>query len=550
MIELYPFQKTIVEKTIDLFRQLKVRGHTNGMFPRVMIQSATGSGKTEMLFALTQFFLERDPSRNMHWLTHRVELEEQWNARIRNALPFHFIRRCTVTSPIKALNRIEKYGKNYLGWKRGDLLVVDEAHHARATTWDNAVKQFPGYVAGATATPWRLSNYLGFDDIFDDMVLGPSLRQLIHDGYLVPITHRAPENGASDAVIHGAGNSSGDFNMAETERSLTPRVNMQAVDWALDRGPNRKILVYCMTVSHAETVAQAFCDRGRKARAVHSKTPKAERKVIAKAFENSEIDVLCNVGIYTEGNNIEDVDCVLLMRPTKSKALYLQSVGRGTRTAPGKTDLLLLDAAENHLRFGTPTAADGGWSLFPRKIKDKDGEAPTKRCKACGTHSPASSRVCTARIDYWDEQCYQADAEDSPCTTHCGRPGGVLCEIGKICGATFGEDCDNCGRYEEGLAKGCLCKICTQSNKDAFTKDQLVSEIYWYLSANGKLCMRYGDYYGGVTERQKKWGMWLKREGDDNFIDTSRTRTYYRFKSEKTARKALEKALFEQFDKK
>ena len=388
---------------------------------KIMLQMPTGSGKTETAIQISNNWIDGFPIiRNITWMTHRKELERQSYKRLSDA----GLGYAVVSSERRLYNAIS----------RGDhvptadtLLVVDESHHSAAKTWKRIIESWPGPVLGLTATPWRLSKREGFDKLFHELIIGPSARELIELGFLVPCIVRHPVG----VVEKGHGWNNGDYSMGKTwEQGNKTRLVEYGIDWLLqERNPDSRTLCYCTTVQHAESVFEYATYRGLRAGLILGKTPEEERENTYKRFEHHELDLLINVEVATEGCDLPEVDSVLIMRPTKSLALYLQMVGRAMRPALNKSYALILDAFANWETHGLPEE-DREWTLEARKATRK-GDAPTKLCFECNTVNPISSRSCI------------------------------------MCGCEFGSTCEKCGSFVHGLIKGEQCPRCT---KDAQKK--------------------------------------------------------------------------------
>lgn len=427
---------------------------------RVVVRMPTGSGKTAVLMTVASHWKRG----KIIWLTHRVELLHQ---AYRQAEVWGVEKgKLEVHTPVKLYNRIKKAQEfggcawEGLGIDEMSLLIVDEAHHATAKTWQTVIDDFPGDVIGTTATVWRLKKTEGFDHIFSDMVEGPTMTQLTKMGYLAPV--RAWH--VPDHEIVGHGNNAGEFNIKQTEANISTRANEYAVAWALDMVAEynipKRIIAFCLTVRHAERVACVFEEMGCKAGIVHASSPAQERKATVAAFGRGDIEVLCNVNICTEGFDVPDARCVLMLRPTKSKSLYLQMVGRGTRPTEGKAFCMLLDATRNIAAFGLPAECDENtnWMLEQRGEKGEGGAAPVKECHKCHALCPAGCNRCPE------------------------------------CGAELRVACQSCGRRKalgelrEGMCKECLADFSSDFSK---SKEVLPLNLKWKESRAGNMTATY-----------------------------------------------------------
>ena len=143
----------------------------------------------------------------------------------------------------------------------------------------------------------------------------------------------------------------GDFKLDELEVAVdTPDRNERIVAAYLKHCQGRQGLCFAVTVAHAEHLAVAFNAASIHAAVVCGETPAETRKHLLLAYEQGTIDILCNVGVLTEGYDHPKTACIIMARPTQSRILYMQSIGRGTRLAPGKKDCIILDITDNTLK--------------------------------------------------------------------------------------------------------------------------------------------------------------------------------------------------------
>ncbi len=221
------------------------------------------------------------------------------------------------------------------------LLVVDEAHHATAPTYRRVLEHYgqnPDLkILGVTATPDRHDEE-ALGQVFDSVAFDYELLDAIHDGWLVPIRQRS-------VVVDGLDYSSirttaGDLNGADLERVLVYETDLQkVVGPAYEMAAGRKTLVFAASVAHAERLCEIFNrHRSECARFVTGTTPKDERRGMLADYAASKFQILVNVGVATEGFDEPGIQVVVMARPTKSRALYAQMAGRGTRPLPGLVD--------------------------------------------------------------------------------------------------------------------------------------------------------------------------------------------------------------------
>lgn len=220
------------------------------------------------------------------------------------------------------------------------LVMVDEAHHSASSSYRAVLEHFPNArVLGVTATPDR-SDRRGLAEVFDSIAYEYGMASAVRDGYLVPI--RALQMPV-EIDLTGVRSQAGDWSAADLGSRLDPMLReiARAMVGAGCRG--RKSVAFLPLCATSERFAKILQDEGLSAAHVDGNSP--DRAQVLADFDAGRYDVLCNAMLLTEGWDCPSVDCVVPLRATKSRALYSQMVGRGTRLSPetGKRDLLLLD---------------------------------------------------------------------------------------------------------------------------------------------------------------------------------------------------------------
>lgn len=264
-----------------------------------------------------------------------------------------------------------------------DFIVIDEAHHATARTWRMIMNHFSqAEVLGVTATPARLGGS-GLGDVFDALVMGPTVQQLIQWGNLAPYRYFAPP---SKAYVDGIHVQMGDYVTSELESAVND------ADIIGDIVANYKTLAngkqaccYCVTRKHSEHVAALFRASGISAQHVDGETDKSLRAAIIEQFRRREIKVLCNVDLFGEGFDVPGMEAVLLARPTQSLTLYIQQSMRAMRPDPEHPDkvAIIIDHAGNCFRHGLPDE-DREWTLAVKaKRKRVAAEVSLTMCEKC-----------------------------------------------------------------------------------------------------------------------------------------------------------------------
>jgi DNA repair protein RadD len=273
-----------------------------------------------------------------------------------------------------------------------DMVIIDEVHKKFDIyeTWlSGAWSHIP--VIGLSATPWTK----GLGKLFGKLIIGATTQSLIDDGYLSDFRVFAPASPDLKNVRTVAGDfREDDLAVAMDQETLVADV----VDTWMQRAEGRPTLCFAVNRVHANHLKQKFLAAGVPAGYIDAYTDKDDRRAIARQFHTGEIKVVCNVGVLTTGVDW-DVRCIILARPTKSEILLVQMIGRGLRTADGKSDCLILDHSDNHTRLGFVTdirhdILDDG---KPRpKAEPKAIPKLPKPCPKCTFLKPPKTLVCPA----------------------------------------------------------------------------------------------------------------------------------------------------------
>jgi superfamily II DNA or RNA helicase len=368
----------------------KIIAAFNGGTRRVLYQSPTGSGKTVLFSDLIQQVA--DAGERALVLGHRDEIVQQVSTSLRDLGVRHGIiapgydetpHRVQVASVMTAVRHLDRL-------PQPTLLVIDETHHAAAATWQNIIAALPDAdILGVTATPRRLDGK-PLDDIFEHLIEGPTISSLIDAGWLAPVTVFTPPRGPDLSQVHIR---AGDYAIDELSQVMSGGVIItDAVDEYARLCPDAPAIAFCVDLRHSKLVAEAFRNRGWRAQHVDGDTPRQQRRDLIAALGDGRIDILSNCGLISEGLDVPGVVAAILLRPTKSLALYLQMVGRALRPAPGKDLAFVLDHAGNVYRHGLPTARRR-WSLHGRQQQSEDADNLI-RCPQCGAINDRGADEC------------------------------------------------------------------------------------------------------------------------------------------------------------
>ena len=273
-----------------------------------------------------------------------------------------------------------------------DLVIVDEAHqlHREIFRWMKDCPSIP--FIGLSATPWTR----GLGKYYDDMIVAATTADLIRDGFLSQFKTFAP----SEPDLAGIKSVAGDFHEGQLADAMDRSVVIGDITetW-IKRAERRSTLCFCVNRRHAQHVAERFIEAGVVAEYMDGTTSREDREAIFARFRSGETRIICNVGVLTTGIDL-NVHCIILARPTKSRILFVQTIGRGLRTAEGKNHLLILDHAGNHLRLGMVTDIgadrldDGRERRAGISRKRERNERLPKRCDECKAVVEFGAKAC------------------------------------------------------------------------------------------------------------------------------------------------------------
>lgn len=248
-----------------------------------------------------------------------------------------------------------------------DVILVDEAHHALAKSYQRILSKFPkAIVLLFTATPHRTGR-MQLDQIADDIIVGQSIHELTDKGFLAPFRYFQPPNDFNSKLLKRS--STGDFTSESMEQAMSTKIFGHIVKQYKRIANGMQAVVYTYSVDSAIKIAKEFNSEGISAVEVDGTTAKEKRDLVVSKFRNQEIKILVNVNLFTEGVDLPNVDCVIMARPTASLALYLQFSMRCLNPRPGKT-AIIIDHANNFKTFGYPDD-DRDWKRAIKSGKQK-----------------------------------------------------------------------------------------------------------------------------------------------------------------------------------
>lgn len=336
----------------------------------VLFQMPTGTGKTRLFVSIIKDIQRVSSVQKKRIgvlvLAHREELIEQIDQTLslKYGIAHGIIKagyeeddRFPVqVASVQSLNRRLEHWKK----KSFDYIIIDEAHHAIASTYQTICKAFSkANILGVTATPCRLGGD-SLRSIFGTLILSQSVSKFINEGYLSDYKYYSikPESSIQRDLDNISEFSiEGDYSdRAMMKICDTPKIRAGILDAYIKYANGKKGIIYTINQKHNQNICEDFQQKGYKIKSIDSKTKASERKQIVSDFKAGKVDIICNVNIFSEGFDCPDIEFILLARPTCSLSLYLQQVGRGLRPHENKTEAIIIDNVGSYNKFGLPSA--------------------------------------------------------------------------------------------------------------------------------------------------------------------------------------------------
>lgn len=391
-MELRQYQKDTLN---DLVRSNR-GGHN-----RIVLQAATGAGKTVMGSALINYFVSE--GKKVLFLAHRRELITQAS----NTMSKLGVRHGIIMAGMKQngfesvqIASIDTLRSRALDGDKmdlpdADLVIIDEAHRSLSPTYVRLIKEYPeALVVGLTATPVRADG-TGLGVIYEDMVQAPSIKELTEAGNLCPADYYAP----TIPDLRKVGTIGNDYNAKDLNEAMDkPKLVGNIVETWLHIAKDTSTIVFASGVKHSIHLKDQFTEAGITAAHLDGSTPNEEREEILEKFNKGEIKVICNCMVLTEGFDAPIAKTCVLARPTKSLSLYIQMVGRVLRPYEGKDRAIVIDHSgavhtngfatdEHKWKLGTGVLRDN------ERVDAKDREETQVVCDGC-FHVHTGSNIC------------------------------------------------------------------------------------------------------------------------------------------------------------
>ena len=318
-------------------------------YQRGLVVMATGTGKTW----LSAFDVQAVKAKKVLFVAHREEILKQARATFDIIFPDkskgYFNSKHKDTDVDMLFASVKTFGKsvylNTLAKTHFDYIIVDEFHHAAASSYRSLLAYFePQFMLGLTATPERTDNSDILSLCDNNLVFDIDMAAAIEQQVLVPFNYF----GIHDIVDFKAipwRNGKFDIHELTNQFATEKRAKHNFIHW--QKHKQMRTLAFCISTKHADYMAQYFCKQGVKAVSVHSQSV-TKRNVALTMLEQGELDIVFSVDLFNEGTDLPLIDTILMLRPTESKIIYLQQLGRGLRTAPGKMSLTVIDFIGNH----------------------------------------------------------------------------------------------------------------------------------------------------------------------------------------------------------
>ena len=423
----YPLRDYQVQLIQDIYQHWK-NGQT-----KVLAQLPTGAGKTICFAAIASEFACR--GEKVIILAHREELVLQAADKLRTVTNTEVgiikakykpnysltVQVASVLSLVRRQSVIDKVG----------LIIIDEAHHSTAKTYRQIIERYPSaYQLGVTATPIRLDG-VGFRDLFDELVCGLSIQELIQQKFLSRFRLYADPK---PMTTQGVRMAQGDFSVKGLEKANNLiQLSGQLIESYLRQARGKRCLVFAINIKHSMMIADRYNQAGIPAKHLDGTTPDASRRDILEQFRRGDILVLTNCQLFDEGLDIPALEAVQVAKPTKSLTKWLQMVGRVLRPQEGKDYAVILDHTKNWAIHGLPTR-ERVWTLDG--VEDNNKTQPKRHSHGIVTEEEITVAETDTPLTHIDETFEEPTPPLSPTPSPPSPPPQKLDVFAKILGSS------------------------------------------------------------------------------------------------------------------
>lgn len=396
-LTLRPYQSRVLEELWQWFA-----AHPDG---DPIVEACVGAGKSVLIAELCRRAIAQHPGTRILMLVHSKELIEQNLHKLLAVWPGAPIGIYSASVGQRQLGRQITYATIGSIYKRAhelghlDLIMVDECHlidDSETTMYRRLIDGLRSLcpalrVIGWTGTPFRGDGvWLTQGELFTHVATRITMRELLDAGYLAPLVRAqtAARIDTSSVRMQGGDYVVSALAKASDKVDLVRAACAEIVRLAAER---QRWLVFAVTVEHAQHIADELRGtHGVACAVVSAQTPHGERAALISAFRAGRLRALVNVAVLTTGFDVPEIDCIALLRATRSPVLYVQIAGRGMRTAPGKRDCLWLDFTDTTATLGPVDAIKGR----NRPAARTGGAAPFRYCDECGNPNPTAALAC------------------------------------------------------------------------------------------------------------------------------------------------------------
>jgi len=400
-MELRPYQQRALEAVREAYR----RKHR-----QVLVVMPTGTGKTVLFAEISR--LAKGP---VLVLAHRQELVEQARDKIAvwcdDVVAVEMADRRELTRPngerpkiaVASIQTLQRRLKE-IPRDAFRIVVIDEAHHSTADSFRAVIEHFDAHVLGVTATPER-SDGMKLGEVFSEVAFDYDLLTATEDGWLAPIRSFLVK---TEADFSGIRKIAGELATRDVEEVLTQDLHLvEMADPILRERGVRPAIVFAASVAHSKALARVLNQLSGDphcAVSLDGTHKLEERAAVIRRFKRGEVKVLVNCSLFTEGFDVPEISLVAIARPVLSRSFYAQMVGRGTRLAPNKDDLLVLDFVPANCRHSLVQAVD----IFGRDTEEVV-ERARKFAAAASEEGEAMSLERALELARQEQEAQEAD---------------------------------------------------------------------------------------------------------------------------------------------